>query len=218
MEDIAKAWQLHQAGALTLDEFTAAKQKILAAPVPAAPSQVSDTLSVGMSNFFGALISVINEQRPAISSNQPTAAISQQQRPAASASVPSTPAPAIASVVTGAPMDMSDAFTKGLPQKAEAQKMNKPRKRLQQPDLYAAGVQSVIQVGGKKIRLGAALTDAKPLPTSLKIKQRSTVLQCRWCDEKFNHAPARTIHEKTHTGPQRGQSSLFDLKKIREQA
>jgi len=113
---------------------------------------------------------------------------------------------------------MSDAFTEGLPQQAEAQRTNKPRKRLQQPDLYAAGVQSVIQVGGKKIRLGAALTDAKPLPTSLKIKQRSTVLQCRWCDEKFNHAPARTIHEKTHTGPQRGQSSLFDLKKIREQA
>ena len=69
---IAEAWQLHQAGALSIDEFTELKKSLLkpevAPPLPVAPtpshgdSSTTDheALASEVSGFFASLSSVLN--------------------------------------------------------------------------------------------------------------------------------------------------------------
>ena len=94
-----------------------------------------------------------------------------------------------------------------------------PRKRQsqQQPSIFEAGAHSVVHAKGKKIKIAGSLSTPKPLLDSATTRRRNTILQCRWCNEVFNHGPARTAHEKTHKGPQRGQQSVFDSAKIKAQ-
>ena len=88
------------------------------------------------------------------------------------------------------------------------------KRKQQQPTMYQAGVESIRRIGNKTVRLTASIHEAKPLQTPAQKKQKNTFLQCHWCDEVFNHAPARKAHEKVHAGPQRGQKSMFDVATI----
>ena len=67
---IAEAWPLHQAGALSIDECTELKKRLLklevAPPLPVAPtpshgdSSTTEALASGVSGFFASLSSVLN--------------------------------------------------------------------------------------------------------------------------------------------------------------
>ena len=71
LDQIAQAWQLHQAGALSLEEFTDMKKKLLsvateapaAAPRPAIVPDQADT-AASIQSFFGSLAKVVNDVRP----------------------------------------------------------------------------------------------------------------------------------------------------------
>ena len=72
LSQIAEAWQLHQQGALSLDEFTAMKSNILAVQTPMVtscdtplPSSVgTDAMAAGITSFFGSLTGVLDDLRP----------------------------------------------------------------------------------------------------------------------------------------------------------
>ena len=93
-------------------------------------------------------------------------------------------------------------------------------KKRKQPTMFDAGATCTMRLQNKTILLAKPLSEPKEVQTSQQKKKRNTRLQCRWCDQMFNHAPARTQHEKSHNGPmpmQAGQKSLFDIKKLKEQ-
>ena len=64
LEQIAQAWQLHQTGALSIDEYAGMKAKILSAETPPPPTTSvvpNQAAMAGIQDFFGSLAGVINE-------------------------------------------------------------------------------------------------------------------------------------------------------------
>ena len=209
LADIAKAWSLHEAGALTLEEFTSMKASILlraSSPPPPVPSSCSHgasthELTSGLGGFLKSLSGMVDDLRsPKLSFG-------------------SLPARSVGDDVVSGTVLPPDKCPRSS-QKHRSPSVQSPDsllgKRRQQPTLYQAGVESIRKIGNKTVRLTASIDEAKPLQTPAQKKQKNTFLQCRWCDEVFNHAPARKAHEKVHTGPQRGQKSMFDVAAIRK--
>ena len=213
LEQIAQAWQLHQTGALSIDEYAGMKAKILSAETPPPPTTSvvpNQAAMAGIQDFFGSLAGVINELRPS------PQGLTFGTFPGGS------PTP-VASVIKGRDMPAhTDHVAMGvdkLPVPSPRETTVTPRKRqsLQQPSIFEAGAHSVVHAKGKKIKIAGSLSTPKPLLDSATTRRRNTILQCRWCNEVFNHGPARTAHEQTHTGPQRGQRSVFDSAKMKAQ-
>ena len=79
-----------------------------------------------------------------------------------------------------------------------------------QMSLFDVGCDStIVRPGGTKFTVNETQIKAKEIV-------RAKVLQCRWCDSRFTHGPARASHEKTHNGPMRGKRALIDTKSVRE--
>ena len=196
VDEISKAHSLLTAGVVTDAEFVQIKARIIGGSSPAAPSPPSSAtpdmfapLLQGMTSFFSAAASTV---APSAS----TVAPSEKATPSK---------PTYKNIVTGerTPMDAdltSDDCTPLAPDSKAARK--------RQVSVFEQGVQSVVVCQGKKIKI------SKPLAPPKETSKTTTRYACRWCDASFSHAPARTAHEKTHSGPMRGQASLFDLKKV----
>ena len=76
--------------------------------------------------------------------------------------------------------------------------------------LFDVGCDStIVRPGGRKFTVNDTQIKAKDIV-------RAKVLQCRWCDSRFAHGHARVSHERTHSGPMRGQRALIDTKSVRE--
>ena len=103
---------------------------------------------------------------------------------------------------------------------AKAQQTSQPAKNTctaagVQPTLFDAGAKSILTTKTGKTFVASQCTK-EPTPKLSKSKEvlKATCAQCRWCDQVFNHHPARTLQ---HKGPMRGQASLFSSKVVQAQ-
>ena len=72
-----------------------------------------------------------------------------------------------------------------------------------QMSLFDVGCDSAtVRPGGRKFTVNETQIKATEIV-------RAKVVQCRWCDSCSTHGPARASHEKTQSGPMRGQRALI---------
>lgn len=211
MKLLLQASEMKEKGLIDDDEFSKLKARILSSnqSLTPAPAPAPETASTEICKLVAGVTSLVGvvAAAPMFQAAQAPLQSPLQKRPAT-----------YKSVVTGESMAMDCDLTSD-----DVVPVDKPNPKPQavlgckrQATIFDKSVQSVVSVNGKKIKVSKPLSDAQPLLTAKQKDQQRDSFKCRWCDQSFNHGPARAAHEKKHSGPMRGQASLFDLKKVKQ--